>query len=71
MGILIYISCLIISLAFILAREFLFSRERQQWQDERQKLIDRIQASNFVEYKTMTEPVKQEKKEDEPEYEFI
>lgn len=64
---------LIASLAFTLIRELLFLQERKQWQQERQKLLDRIQAKDLTEYKILTEPSKsvENGKEDEEIYEFV
>ena len=49
---------LILSAVCIMALTFLvwltlrqFDRERLEWQEERAKLLDRIQAGSFIEYK--------------------
>lgn len=49
---------LILSAVCIMALTFLvwltlrqFDRERLEWQEERSKLLDRIQAGSFIEYK--------------------
>ena len=65
---------LILSAVCIMALTFLvwltlrhFDRERLEWQKERAKLLDRIQAGNFAEYKAQAradapkrEPVKKD-----------
>jgi hypothetical protein len=61
------VSCVFI---FTFVREILFMHERKQWQQERQKLLDRIQAKNLTEYKIMTEPSKPIEKKEEETYEW-
>lgn len=45
--------------------------ERKQWTNERQKLIDRIQAKDFVEFKNYEEPKVKEEKEEKKTYEWL
>lgn len=61
-------------LAYSVCREFLFTKERKCWQEERQKLLDRIQAKDFLEYKRaelMEKPKPKEEKEEKKNYEFV
>jgi hypothetical protein len=37
-------------------RERSFAKERQQWTQERHKLLDRIQATDLSEYKALEQP---------------
>lgn len=47
-------------------------RERKSWTDERQELLDRIQAKDFVEFKKYEEPkIKEEDKEEKKTYEWL
>lgn len=53
-------------------REYFFMQKEKLWTVERQKLIDRIQAKDFVEYKKYEEQKEpKEDKEDKKEYEWI
>lgn len=47
-------------------------RERKTWYEERQKLLDRIQARDLREYKQLEKPKeKEEEKEDKQTYEWL
>lgn len=46
-------------------------KERKLWNAERQKLLDRIQAKDFVEFKNYEEPKVKEEKEEKKTYEWL
>lgn len=57
----------ILLLAYIWLREFLFVQERKQWTAERQKLLDRIQARDLPEYKAFeARPIEQIEEPENP-----
>lgn len=60
----------ITTLVFILIREYFIMSERESWKQERQTLLDRIQARDLPEYVALTKPkVKKEvEKEKEPDF---
>lgn len=58
----------IVLLAYLGLREFLFYKERDNWNKERQKLLDRIQSNSLAEYKAFEE--KPEIEIEEPENPF-
>lgn len=65
------VTMFVIVLTIYCISEVIHYIEKADWKEERQQLLDRIQASNFIEYKEMTnnEPRK-EKKEDKEEKHF-
>lgn len=54
----------ILLLVYCVLREFLFMKERS-------KLLDRIQAKDYVEYKTMEQPVQKKKEEPKEPIEYL
>ncbi len=60
----------ITTLVFVLIREYFFNVERESWKQERQTLLDRIQARDLPEFVALTKPkVKKEtEKEKEPDF---
>lgn len=47
-------------------------RERKLWTDERQKLLDRVQAKDFIEFKKYETPKEpKQEKEDVKEIEYL
>lgn len=54
----------IVTLTFIVIREYYFAQERQ-------KFLDRIQAKDLPEYKALEKPVKKPKKEIKKEVDFL
>ena len=66
-----YIIIYAITAIILITREYYFMCERKQWTNERQKLIDRIQAKDFVEFKNYEEPKVKEEKEEKKTYEWL
>lgn len=62
-------SC-ILTLTFAI-REYFYEKDKKQWAAERQKLLDRIQAKDFVEFKNYEEPKVKEEKEEKITYEWL
>lgn len=61
----------IIALLFILIQQGFFLYERREWKEERQKLLDRIQARDLPEYKVFEKPIEKKQEEipkKEPEF---
>lgn len=59
---------LLATLAFLQQRSII--QEREQWHKERKDLYNRIQASSYIEYKSLEKETK-EKKEEEPPIEYV
>jgi hypothetical protein len=62
----------VITFLILLTREYFSFKERNAWQDERQKLLDRVQSKDFLEFKKYEE-VKEvpEEKEEKPIYDYL
>ena len=66
--ILIFVLCIVCALGTGLISWFSmrqFEKERSEWREERSKLLDRIQASSFIEYKAQERaetPIKRKEK---------
>ena len=66
-----YLIIYAITALILLAREYFFMQERKMWTDERQKLLDRIQARDLREFKQLESPKVKEEKEDKETYEWL
>ena len=67
-----YLIIYAITALILLSREYFFMQERKMWTDERQKLLDRIQARDLREFKQLEKPKEdREEKEETQSYEWL